>query len=40
MKLDPPRIPDDLTEYYELPDEDEFENCLFDEADMSSASGP
>ena len=27
MKLDPPHIPADLTEHYELPDEDEFENC-------------
>ena len=30
MKLDPPRIPDALTAHYELPDEDEFANCLFD----------
>ena len=30
MKLDLPGIPADLTEYYELPDEDEFEGCLFD----------
>ena len=30
MKLDPPIIPADLTECYELPDEDEFEGCLFD----------
>ena len=30
MKLDPPIIPAALTEHYELPDEDEYENCLFD----------
>ena len=35
IKLEHPHIPEDLTEYYELPDEDEFENCLFDEADMA-----
>ena len=30
-----PRLPDNLTEHFELPDEDEYEACLFNEADMA-----
>ena len=35
MKIDMPRIPEELTEHFELPDEDEFEACLFTECHMA-----
>ena len=31
MKVDAPHVPAELTEHFELPDEDEFSACLFTE---------